>query len=112
MVNRSTVDHRGRVNHRGSMDHRSSVNDRGSMDNRGSMSNRSSVVNDRGSVDNRCCVVGGCGVRDSVWVSCGAVVGHLRYITVDGIGVVVDVLRPAVRQVDRVGTLCIACTVA
>ena len=78
MVNWSTVDNRG------SMDDGGSVNDWGSVDNRSSMSNRGSV-NDWGSVNDRCCMVGGCGVRDGVRVSCGAVVGHLGHVTVDGV---------------------------
>merc|ERR550532_2418533 len=56
-------------------------------------------------------MVGGSRVRDSIRVSCGALVGHLGDVTVDGVGVVVDMLRPAIGQVDRVGTLGIARTV-
>jgi len=110
MVNWSTVDHRGRVNHGSSMNNRGSVNNRSSMDNRSSMNNRCCMDN-RSSMNDRCCMVGGSRVRDSIRVSCGAVVGHLGDVTVDGVGVVVDMLRPAIRQVDGVGTLSIARTV-
>ena len=96
----------GAVNHRGSVNHGSSMNNRGSMDNRGSMVDDGCCMNDR------CGMVGGSRVRDSIRVSCGALVGHLGDVTVDGVGVVVDMLRPAIRQVDRVGTLGIARPVA
>lgn len=83
----------------------------GTVNNRGSV-NGSSMVDDRcRMVDDRCRMVGGSRVRDSIRVSCGAVVGHLCHVTVDGVGVVVDMLRPAIRQVDRVGTLGVARTV-
>ena len=98
MVNWSTV------NGRGSMNNGSSMNDRGSVNNRSS-------VDDRSCMDDRSSMVGGGRVRDSIRVSCGALVGHLGDVTVDGVGVVVDMLRPAIRQVDGVGTLRIARTV-
>jgi len=87
------------------------VNDRGSVNHGSSMDNRGSMVDDGCCMDDRCGMVGGCRVRDSIRVSCGALVGHLGDVTVDGVGVVVDMLRPAIRQVDGVGTLGIARTV-
>merc|ERR1719234_2562037 len=45
-------------------------------------------------------------------VGSGAVVGDLGDITVDGIGVVVDMLDPAVGKGNSIRALCIACTVA
>ena len=87
------------------------VNDRGSVNHGGSMDNRGSMVDDGRCMDDRCGMVGGSRVRDSIRVSCGALVGHLGDVTVDGVGVVVDMLRPAIRQVDGVGTLGIARTV-
>jgi len=87
------------------------VNDRGSVNHGSSMDNRGSMVDDGCCMDDRCGMVGGSRVRDSIRVSCGALVGHLGDVTVDGVGVVVDMLRPAIRQVDGVGTLGIARTV-
>merc|ERR1719180_622501 len=45
-------------------------------------------------------------------VGSGAVVGDFGDISVDGIGVVVDMLDPAVGKGNSIRALCIACTIA
>merc|ERR1712119_136794 len=67
----------------------------------------------RGSVDDRADGVGNrVGNSDSLGVGSGTIVGDLGDVTVDGVGVVVHVLDPAVGKGNRVGTLSVAGTVA
>merc|ERR1719234_2720517 len=70
---------------------------------------RGSVGNNRGSMDDRVGNGNRCGNRGE---GSSAVVGDLCNISVNGIGVVVHVLDPAVGKSNRIMALCIACTVA
>merc|ERR1719341_2595088 len=72
------------------------------------MDDRGGVGNDRGSMDNR---VGNGNRGGSRGEGSSAVVGDLGDVAVDGIGVVVHVLDPAVRKSNRIGTLSVAGTI-
>merc|ERR1712002_532792 len=48
---------------------------------------------------------------DSLRVGSSAIIGHISNISVDGVGVVVDMLDPAVRESHRVGALSIASSI-
>jgi len=76
------------------------VDDRGGMDKRGSVDDRADGVGNR------------VGNSDSLGVGSGTIVGDLGDVTVDGVGVVVHVLDPAVGKGNRVGALSVAGTVA
>merc|ERR1719481_2075422 len=77
----------------------------GSMDHRGSMNHWGS--NHRGMVGR----ASNSSYRDSLGVGSSAFIGHISNISVDGVGVVVDMLDPAVRESHRVGSLSIASSI-
>jgi len=89
----STVDRGSSMHHRGSMDNWGSMDHRGS--NHGSMVGRASNSSH----------------RDSLRVGSSAIIGHISNIPVDRVGVVVDMLDPAVRESHRVGALSIASSI-
>jgi len=76
------------------------------VDNWSSVDNGSSVDDGADGVGNRV------GNSDSLGVGSGTIVGDLGDVTVDGVGVVVHVLDPAVGKGNRVGALSVAGTVA
>jgi len=90
--------------------HKSTVGNKG-----GGVGNSVGGVDDRGGMDKRGSVDGvgnRVGNSDSLRVGSGTVVGDLGDVTVDGVGVVVHVLDPAVGKGNRVGALSVAGTVA
>merc|ERR1719147_682820 len=87
----------GVVDRGSSVNNWSSVNDRSSVDNRSSMNNRGNADTSNG---NR-----------SFGIDSSALIGDLSYVAVGVIGVVVDMLDPAVRKSYRVRTLGIASSV-
>ena len=90
-----------------------SVGDQGGVgDGVGGVDHRGGVDHG-GSVDNRGGVVGrGNSVSNGLRVGSGAIVGDLSDVAVDGVGVVVDVLDPAVGKSNGVGALGVTGTVA
>jgi len=92
----------------GVVDRGSSVDKRSSVDS--SVDNRSSV-NYRGSVDDRGSTVASSNRSRSFGIDSSTVIGDLSYIAIGVIGVVVDMLDPAVRKSYGVGTLGIASSV-
>merc|ERR1712126_774378 len=93
----------GVVDRGSSVNNWSSVNDRSSVNNGSSVDNRSSV-NNRGNTDTS---NGNWGLRID---SC-ALIGDQSYVAIGVIGVIVDMLDPAVRKSHRVRTLGIASSV-
>merc|ERR1712240_149221 len=85
------------------MNDRSSVNDWSSVDN-------GSSVDNWGSVNNRSDADSSNGNR-SFGIDSSTVIGDLSYVAIDIVGVVVDMLDPAVRKSYRVGTLVIASSI-
>merc|ERR1719481_1552929 len=87
----------------GVVDRGSSVNNWSSMNDRSSVDNGSSV-NNRGNADTS-------NGNRSLGIDSNALIGDLSYVAVDGIGVVVNMLDPAVRKSYGVRTLGIASSV-